>query len=203
MSRTAAVLVLAAIGPLAGCSGFNQAYLSGNNPNDATENSPHYSPFSNSPAPPPPPASANSGQPRVITDLSQISTAPAAGPMNPSEQQAFIQTENTKLPVAAVTQYNLYRFYLSAPPIEIDEVGIKPRGDITVLNQKAARFPEFIYPMLNRTLPLAEKLGQEGLDQRELPNDLKPVVLTVTLSAIGHPTDIAIEQHSGVAAIDH
>jgi len=204
MSQTVAVLVLAALAALAGCSGFNRAaYLSGNNPNDATEDTPHYSPFSNSPPPPPLPVSANANGPRVITDLSQISNAPAAGPINSSEQQAFIQSQNAKSPLSQVTQYNLDRFYLSAPPVAIDEVGIKPRGDITVLNQKAAHFPEFIYPMLNRTLPLAEKLGQEALDQRELPNDIKPVILTVTLSQIGHPTDIAIEQHSGVAAIDH
>jgi hypothetical protein len=203
MRLIAVVLVLAAMILLAGCDGFDQAYLSGNSPNDATEDSPHYSPFSNSAAPPPPPVSSNSDGPRVITDLSQISSAPAPGPMNPGEQQAFIKTETAKAPLAEVTQYNLDRFYLASQPFEFDQLGAKPHGDITILNKKAARFPEFSYPMLNRTLPLAEKLGQAALDQRELPNDLKPVILTVTLSPIGHPVDIAIEQHSGVAAIDH
>jgi hypothetical protein len=183
---------------------MNQAYWSGNNLNDATEDASNYSPFRNSEAPPPPPpAAANSNGPRVITDLSQISNAQASPLLNPGEQQAFAETENAKVPLSQLTQYNLDRFYLSQPPIEIDEVGIKPRGDITLLNSKAARFPEFVYPMLNRTLPAAEKLGQAALDGRQIPDDLKPVILTVTLSPIGHPTDIAIEQHSGMAAIDH
>lgn len=203
MRLIAAVVTVAVLTPLIGCTGFNRAdYLSGNIPNDATEDTSNYNPFRTSAAPPPPPVASSDG-PHVITDLSQISKAPVAGAANPGEQQAFIETESAKAPLSEVTQYNLDRFYLSHPPIEIDAVGIKPRGDVTLLNKKAARFPEFSYPMLNRTLPLAQKLGQAALDGREIPGDLKPVILTVTLSPIGHPTDIAIEQHSGVAAIDH
>ena len=76
-------------------------------------------------------------------------------------------------------------------------------GDITLLNKKAAHYPEFSYPMLNRTLPLAEKLGRHRSTDRQLPPTSEAGDSHRDLSPIGHPTDIAIEQHSGVAAVDH
>ena len=167
---------------------------------------PHYNAFSNSdaPPPPPPPASANSGEPRVVTDLSQVSSAATTASLNGSQHEAFVKTQAAGAPQAAVTQYNIDRFYLAHPATEVDEgENAKLPGDVTLLNRKAARFPEFSYQMLNRTLPIAQKMAVSKLNGQQLPADIKPIILTATLTPNGKLTDLAIEQHSGVASVDH
>jgi len=170
------------------------------------ESTPHYDALSDAGGPPPPAAAAASdGGPRVITDLSQVSRAAIAEPLSSgSQREAFVKTQEMGAPQAAVTQYNLDRFYLAHPAVEVDhQDNTKLVGDVTLLNQKAARFPEFSYQMLNRMLPVAQKMAVSKLDARQLPMDIKPVILTATLTANGKLADIAIEQHSGVAAVDH
>ena len=103
-------------------------------------------------------------------------------------------------------RYDIDRFYLARQPIAMDpqDEGVKPlHGDVTLLNKKATRYPEFSYQMLNRTLPVAEKSAAAKLNGQQLPGDLERVILTATLTPTGRLSDIAIEQHSGVAAVDH
>jgi hypothetical protein len=141
----------------------------------------------------------------VITDLSEVSTATTAAPINGSEQEAFIKTERVSGSQAEVTRYDIDRFYLAQQPFELDprqETAVKFKGDVALLNKKAVRYPEFSYQMLNRTLPVAEKMAATTLAGRELPSDIKRVILTATLTPTGRLSDLAIEQHSGTAVID-
>jgi hypothetical protein len=141
----------------------------------------------------------------VITDLSQVSTATTAAPVNGSQQEAFIRTERVSGSQAEVTRYDIDRFYLAQQPFELDprqETAVKFKGDVTLLNKKAVRYPEFSYQMLNRTLPVAERMAATTLAGRELPSDIKRVILTATLTPSGRLSDLAIEQHSGTAVID-
>jgi hypothetical protein len=198
----AAVMAIA-LALWAGC-GYVTPKAGSNGADEVMANAPHYDAFSNSAAPPPPPSATDSGGPRVITDLSVVSNATTVGALNGSQHEAFVQTQRAGAPQAAVTQYNIDRFYLAHPAIEMDEEeNAKLAGDVTLLNQKAARFPEFSYQMLNRTLPIAQKLAAAKLDGRQLPAGIKPIILTATLSPNGKLVDISIEQHSGVAAVDH
>jgi hypothetical protein len=196
-----AAVTATALALLAGCGTYpTQKAGSGG----AMASAPHYNAFSNSAAPPPPPAFADSGEPRVITDLSQVSSATTAASLSGSQDEAFAKTQAAGAPQAAVMQYNIDRFYLAHPVVEADEgQNAKLAGDVTLLNRKAARFPEFTYQMLNRTLPIAQKMAVSKLNGEQLPTDIKPIILTATLTPDGKLTDIAIEQHSGVAAVDH
>ncbi|HTT75715.1 MAG TPA: hypothetical protein VMF50_06990 [Candidatus Binataceae bacterium] len=207
MRLIVAALVLTALISPAGC-GIDATPKTSSGPNNLTMgNLPQHNAFVDSEAAPPaPPTAPNSGGPRVITDLSQLSSAPTAAPMNSAEEKAFIKTETASGTQAEVTRYNIDRFYLAQQPFELDprqETAVKFKGDVTLLNKKAARYPEFSYEMLNRTLPVAERMAAATLGGRELPSGIRPVILTATLTPTGRLSDIAIEQHSGVADVDH
>ena len=135
---------------------------------------PQHNAFVNSDAAPPPPTAVNADSPRVITDLSQVSTAATVAPINSGQQEAFIKTETVSGTQAEVTRYDIDRFYLAQQPFELDpqeETAVRFKGDVTLLNKKATRYPEFSYQMLNRTLPLAERLAATTLGGRELPSE--------------------------------
>lgn len=197
-------LGLIALIVLSGC-GFDAMNKATSSSNNAIGSMPQHNAFVNSDAVPPPPTAVNVDSPRVITDLSQVSTAVTAAPINSGEQEAFIKTETVSGTQAEVTRYDIDRFYLAQQPFELDpqeETAVKFKGDMTLLNKKATRYPEFSYQMLKRTLPLAEKLAASTLGGRELPSDIKRVILTATLTSSGRLSDLAIEEHSGVAAVD-
>jgi hypothetical protein len=205
MRLSAGALGLAALIALSGC-GFDAANKATSSSSDTMGSMPQHNAFVNSDAaPPPPPTAADTGGPRVITDLTQVSNAPIAAPINGSEEKAFTKAATVSGTQAEVTRYNIDRFYLAKQPVEMDprqETAVKFKGDVTLLNKKAARYPEFSYQMLNRTLPIAEKMAATTLGGRQLPGDLKRVILTATLTPTGRLTDIAIDQRSGVAVID-
>jgi hypothetical protein len=204
MRLSVEALGLIALIVLSGC-GFDAVNRATSNSNNAPGSMPQNNAFVNSDAAPPPPTVENADSPRVITDLSQVSTAATVAPINRGEQEAFIKTETVSGTQAEVTRYDIDRFYLAQQPIELnarEETAVKFKGDVTLLNKKATRYPEFSYQMLNRTLPLAERLAAATLSGRELPSDIRRVILTATLTPSGRLSDLAIEQHSGVAAVD-
>lgn len=204
MRLSVEALGLIALIVLSGC-GFDAMNKATSSSNNAIGSMPQHNAFINSDVPPPPPAAVNADSPKVITDLSQVSTAATAAPINSGQQEAFIKTETVSGTQAEVTRYDIDRFYLAQQPFEQDpreETAVRFKGDVTLLNKKATRYPEFSYQMLNRTLPLAQRLAAAKLGGRELPIDIKRVILTATLKPSGRLSDLAIEQHSGVAAVD-
>ena len=206
MRLTLAALVITALIVPIGC-GLDGMYKSTSSQNDAPGSLPHHDAYVNSDAPPPPPSTApDNNSPRVITDLSQVSGATTKPVVSGAKEEAFAKTAKAGGPQAEVTRYDIDRFYLARQPIAMDpqDEGVKPlHGDVTLLNKKATRYPEFSYQMLNRTLPVAEKSAAAKLNGQQLPGDLERVILTATLTPTGRLSDIAIEQHSGVAAVDH
>jgi len=198
-------LGLTALIIVSGC-GFTAMNKATSGSNNAIGSMPQHNAFKLSDTPPPPPpAAANADSPRVITDLSQISGAPTAAPVSSSQEEAFIKTETASGSQAEVTRYDIDRFFLAQQPLQMDpqqETAVRYKGDVTLLNKKAVRYPEFSYEMLHRTLPLAERMAASTLGGRELPSDIQRVILTATLTRSGRLSDLAIEQHSGTAAVD-
>lgn len=145
---------------------------------------------------------------RVITNLSQLSTAetgpPSIGAANLVGGTAALR-DDTSGPGAAQAQAdrNLDRLYLSKQPHGLISGGeARAAGDRTLLNAKARRFPEFSYGLLNRTLIAAQELEAKKLQEHKLPDEIKPVVLVAVITPAGRLSDISVEQHSGVGEVD-
>ena len=148
---------------------------------------------------------AVSGQPRVVTDLSQLSSAsttmslPAAAPTPAADTSRAADLNST-------VQSNIDRFFVATAPDSgfTREPPPKSTGpsQTTLLNPKAEQFPDFSYPMLNRTLKAVQGFERDRLAQRKLRAGIERVVLVAVMTPGGKLTEIEIEQHSGDHAID-
>ena len=143
---------------------------------------------------------SNSDEPRRITDLSEISSAKALpGPMalksNPSATTAT--TPST------IAQQNIERLFVSnADQLRYHEGRPDAPGATMLLNDKARKFPQFSYRLLNQTLQVAHDIEPERLEGRRLPEDLSPMLLTAVMDSQGRLTELEIESHSGDRRVD-
>jgi len=144
------------------------------------------------------------GEPRTVTDLSQISSAStvtiplpetsakdlAAGTCANRDLNATVQQNVERLFVANVNQLRYHEGRAEAP------------GAVTLLNDKAQKFSGFAYQLLNQTLAAARSLEAERLEGRKLPQDISAMVLTAVMDSAGRLTEISVESHSGDRQID-
>jgi hypothetical protein len=148
----------------------------------------------------------SSDRPRIVTDLSQVSSADTATSLPPSQYQTLVKSPPSvamnENPNAAV-QSNIDRFFVAtAPKLRYTEEPAPPPGDSRLLNAKANQFADFGYSLLRQTLAVAQKLAPDKFQQRKLPNELKSVVLIAVMDQGGRLQEIAIEQHSGDSRVD-
>jgi hypothetical protein len=153
-------------------------------------------------------ATSNEGT-RVITNLSQLSSAPSTLPsMNAQNLVSGAETlhDETTPPANDAQSHagrTLDHLYLSEQRSSMVHGGeARAAGDRTLLNDKARQFPEFSYAMLNQTLVAAQELEARQLQDHKLPDEIKPVILTAVMTPDGKLTDISVEQHSGVGTVD-
>jgi hypothetical protein len=154
------------------------------------------------------PAGTSNEGTRVITNLSQLSSAPAAIPA--ANAQALVsgaaklhhQTTPSPLSAQDLADANLAHMLRSKTDSGIHGCEVRAAGDRTLLNAKAKKFPEFSYDLLNQTLVAAQKLEPGRLEGRKLPDEIKPMILSAVMTPEGKLTDIAIEQHSGMGTVD-
>ena len=147
--------------------------------------------------------SANSYEPRSVTDLSQISSAAAvqtpAFQMSSADSSAA-QPEHTS---NAMIQQNIERMFVSkVDQLRYREGHADAPGQTTLLNDKARRFSEFSYQLLNQTLTAARSIEPDRLAGRKLPEDIAPMILTATMDSQGRLTEISIDSHSGDHQVD-
>jgi hypothetical protein len=143
---------------------------------------------------------------RMITNLSQVSSAsPAIPGINAQNlaSGAAVLHRNAQSPIEAqnLTDSNLEYLYLSRPQ-SLVHGDAAAASDRKLLNAKARKFPEFSYALLNQTLVAAQALEAAKLEEHKLPDEIKPMILTAVITSDGKLTDLAIEQHSGVGAVD-
>jgi hypothetical protein len=143
---------------------------------------------------------SNSDEPRSISDLSQISSAPGVpGPSalksNPSATGATARN--------SIVQQNIERLFVSnVDQLRYREGGSEAPGETVLLNDKSREFAEFSYQLLNRTLKAAHDIEPDRLAGRRLPEDISPIVLTAVMDSQGRLTEIEIESHSGDRQVD-
>ena len=151
-------------------------------------------------------ATGSAGHPKVITSLTQLSSADTAEPLfaqgNIIAKPAPSAGEAQSGTAPSAIDTNLARLFLAKPDSTVYSEEIRAAGDVNLLNQKARQFPEFSYEMLNRTLSSMQQIETATLAGRKLPDDISPVVLIAVMTPEGRLTDLTIEQHSGVAAVD-
>jgi hypothetical protein len=152
------------------------------------------------------PAASNKGT-RVITNLSQLSSAPSAIPSISAQNlvsgaAALHDTAPRPNEAQKLADSNLEHLYLSKQHSIVHGGEARAAGDRTLLNAKARQFAEFAYALLNQTLAAAQELEAGKLEEHKLPDEIKPMILTAMMTPEGKLTDIAVEQHSGVGAVD-
>jgi hypothetical protein len=145
----------------------------------------------------------SSGEPRTVTDLSQISSAQAVhAPMVQFNPPDFSATDSKPNPNLAV-QENIERLFVSnVNQVRYHEGRADAPGDTTLLNDKARKFSQFSYQLLNQTLTAARTFEPDRLAGRKLPEDIAPMVLTAVMDSDGRLTEISIESHSGDHQVD-
>jgi hypothetical protein len=145
-------------------------------------------------------------QPRVITNLTQLSAADSTAPLV-AQAQMLAQSApspdtSQAAPARSAIDTNLARLFLAKPDSRVYSEEVRTPGDVNLLNRKARQFPEFSYGMANRTLSAMQLIETATLGGRKLPDDIAPVVLIAVMTPQGRLRDLTIEQHSGVAAVD-
>jgi hypothetical protein len=144
---------------------------------------------------------------RVISNLSQLSSAPSPIPTNAAQDLLNGAASLHEAPpvvneAQAQADANLAHLYLSKQDSGIHGGEAHAAGDRTLLNAKARNFAEFSSALLNQTLVVVQALEAQQLEQHKLPDEIKPVILTALMTPEGKLTDLAIEQHSGLGTVD-
>jgi len=136
----------------------------------------------------------NSGEPRTVTDLSQISSAPAVQGQMPQLNLPDSSTADATRNPNATVQENIERLFVSnLDQLHYREGRSNAPADITLLNDKARQFSEFSYQLLNQTLTAARTIEPDRLEGRKLPEDIAPLVLTAMMDSKGRLTEISID----------
>jgi hypothetical protein len=145
----------------------------------------------------------DSNAPRIVTDLSQVSSAQAVQPEVPQlSPPGSSATDSTHGPNAMVQQ-NIERFFVAnVNQLRYREGKAEAPGETALLNDKARKFSEFSYQLLNQTLAAARTIEPDRLTGRKLPVDIAPMVLTAVMDSQGRLTEISIESHSGDRQVD-
>jgi len=140
-------------------------------------------------------------QPRVVTDLSRISPADTvAVPGAAATPAPVVPAEKTRPPTNEVMTHKMA---VEAQSLRYNpEVTPSYRGSTKLLNDKARRFANFSDLLLQQTLKAAELAAPDKLENRRVPEDLKPVILTTVLDPLGRVNEIEIDQHSGDLLVD-
>ncbi len=148
--------------------------------------------------PPPAAVATETPPPRVVTDLSTLSSAPIE-PLHPEA----VPPRGSGLLQPNASDPNAPRAFLAKPGLERAVGTDKNPGVERLLNDKAAKFANFSQVILERIfsqMRLAEK--SEEISRIKLPTDIKPVIITAIMDKNGKLTELVVEQHSGKAAID-
>ncbi len=143
-------------------------------------------------------------EPRSVTDLSQISSARTVElPMpQPNIQDPSAGADSNRNPNAMVQQ-NIERLVVAnANQLRYKEGRAEAPGATILLNDKARKFSEFSYQLLNQTLTAARSIEPDRLEGRKLPINIAPIVLTAIIDSQGRLTEIAIKSHSGDREVD-
>jgi hypothetical protein len=148
------------------------------------------------------PSTPNSGEPRTVNDLSQISSTKAVPlamlQFNSPGSSAAESEQNPN----AIVQQNIERMFVANVNTARYEGRADAPGETALLNDKAREFSEFSYQLLNQTMSAVHGIESDRLGGRRLPSDIAPIVLTAVMDSQGRLTEIAIESHSGDHQVD-
>ncbi len=140
-------------------------------------------------------------QPRVVTDLSRLS--PAATVAVPGETATPAPTISADKTRPSANEVVTHKMAAEAARLRYNpEATTSYRGGVKLLNDKARQFANFSDLLLQQTLKAAEQAAPDKLENRRVPGDLKPVILTTVLDPQGRLNEIVIDQHSGDLLVD-
>ena len=148
--------------------------------------------------PPPPMPDAGVQQPKLVSSLADVSSAPVDPLGNnavPARGDGMMHT-----PGAATAGP---RTYAVDPGISRTVGNDANPGTVRLLNAKAAKFGNFSEVILDRIyahLMVAER--SDEFSRTRLPTEMKAVVITAVLDKSGKLTELILEQHSGKAKVD-
>jgi hypothetical protein len=146
---------------------------------------------------------AGAPTPRVVTDLSTLSSAPPAGSPTAPRAGTAATKPNQGGASPADEAAELRRLFLTQPESQkFAGTAAKPAHE-RLLNAKAAQFSEFSGALLHQVVVAAQELEGGQFARRNLPEDLNKVIITATMSREGKLKELVLEQQSGSGAVDH
>jgi hypothetical protein len=147
------------------------------------------------------PLPADQAMPHVLTDLSSLST----GNFVPARKTtvAPVPISAVSPPAGAAKEESGPQLFLENPVTTIHVGTESSPGTETLLNAKAAKFPNFCRGMLDNVFFAAQRLEQgEVMTRLKLPEKMQPVILTAIMGGDGKLRELIVEQHSGEAYVD-
>jgi hypothetical protein len=135
--------------------------------------------------------------PRFLNDLSSLSSQPVATLNHPDA--AFAATS-----ASSGDSSGSPKMFLQAPGAR-RYVGTEQNpGMIELLNAKADQHSVFANDLGNHLFAeLRHRERDDQIARVKLPEDLRPVIITATLTKDGKLTELVLEQHSGKTLVDN
>ncbi len=135
--------------------------------------------------------------PRYLNDLSTLSSEPVTALSHPAAAYAATSADSGN-------SADSRRIFLQAPGTN-KYVGTDTNpGTEKLLNPKADQFAVFAGDLADHLFAeLRRREMGDDIARVKLPDDLKPVVITATLSKQGKLTELVLEQHSGKTLVDN
>ncbi len=149
---------------------------------------------------PPVAAPASEPTPRVVTDLSSISSAPSPSSLAPPPVAPASPTPGAA--GESSSDAELHRLFLNRPGTARFAGNAAAPGHEELLNVRAAQFAGFSNTLLHRVFNAMQTLEHGDIASARLPDNLVPAVITATMDKQGKLRELVLERHSGSGAMD-
>lgn len=140
--------------------------------------------------------------PRVLTDLSTLSSAPSAAAVAPALGSLTVrESEESKVPSGSEGS-ELRRLFLEKPGTRKFAGTAARPGEERLLNAKASQFSQFSGALLHKVFIAAQELERGEIARQALPEKLNSAVITAIMNKDGKLKELILEEHSGSGAVD-
>jgi len=148
----------------------------------------------------PAPVPENVTRPRVVSDLSSLSSAPTTTSMHLPTSPPPAPSADAESPASAAQ--DVQRFFVEPGRERFVGKAAAPAQE-RLLNAKAAKFAEFSGTLLHQVMTAAIELEHGDMETKVVPDNVNPVIITAIMNKDGKLKELIIDQRSGSGALDH
>ncbi len=138
-------------------------------------------------------------RPRVVSDLSSLSSAPTTTSMHLPSSPPPAPSDAAESPANAAP--DVQRFFVEPGERFVGKAAAPAQERL--LNAKAAKFAEFSGTLLHQVMTAAIELEHGEMETKVVPDNVDPVIITAIMNKDGKLKELIIDQRSGSGALDH